>query len=505
MASRAPTTKGRGDHSDRFDRSNPPLAVVAGGCLPFTDSQSAIAFMRSMRSVAGDILAHPGAAAARLSAVARLRARLGAAGSGGVVLGARLGGAALAYAVQIVAARLLGQDGFGIYALALVWLTLLGHLSTFGIGQAMCRCIAAGLATGDRAGVRGLLRFGLGFVVAVGLVVCAVIWLAIGFAPSLVGSDYLWPILLAACAVPILALQDALEAAARAFDRPLLGIGPAYVARHAATLALLGGLAGLHLSPSPAMAVAVAVAGMLVGIALQIVLLARHVRSVVPPGSARYDIHAWLRIALPVALVDGTEALLLNADVVLLGLFCPPEAVAAYFAASRLAQILDYVRYAASAATAQRFAAQWATGRRDDLRRLIAQATLGAGGLALIGALVLVGGGRWLLGLFGPGFEEALPVLPILAAGFVVSILLGPGEDVLTMLGEERACAVVYALALVAALALAFALVPAFGIVGAAIASAAAAILRAAGLAAAAWIRLGLLIPLGLSRTQRDA
>jgi O-antigen/teichoic acid export membrane protein len=443
--------------------------------------------------------------AERRRGLAALRARLGAGGAGAAVLSARLGGAVLAYGAQVAAARLLGQDGFGVYALALVWLTLLGHLATFGIGQAICRCVSAALATGDLASVRGFLRFGVAFVAATGVVACGVIWAALGLAPGLVGSAYVWPLLLAACAIPLLAVQDALEALARAFDRPVLGIGPAYLGRHGTTLVLLAALMALPVVPSPALAVAATIAGLAAGIGLQVTLLARHVRRHVPPGPRHYAIRSWLRIALPVALVDGTEVLLLNADVILLGLFVPPDAVAAYFAASRLAQMLDYARYAASAATAQRFAADWATGRMADLRVLIAKATLGASALALVGAVGLVFLGRFLLGLFGPDFTDALPVLPILSAGIVMSILLGPGEDVLTMLGEERICAIVYALALALAIALAVALIPSWGILGAAIATAASGILRAAGLAAAAYHRLGILIPAGLSWTQRDA
>jgi O-antigen/teichoic acid export membrane protein len=205
---------------------------------------------------------------------------------------------------------------------------------------------------------------------------------------------------------------------------------------------------------------------------------------------------------LPIALVDATELLVLNADVLVVGLFLPPESVAIYFAATRIAQILDYVRYSGSAATAQRFAALAATGSQSELHRLIALVTIATSALALAGALVLWAAAPLLLTLFGPDFAPAAWLVPLLAAGIVTACVCGPGEDVLTMLGQERACALSFGLALVVNLVLLFLLVPAFGLAGAAIASAATMACRSLLLAAYAYARLGILLPLGLSWRQ---
>jgi O-antigen/teichoic acid export membrane protein len=93
----------------------------------------------------------------------------------------------------------------------------------------------------------------------------------------------------------------------------------------------------------------------------------------------------------------------------------------------------------------------------------------------------------------------------VLAAGIVTACLCGPGEDVLTMLGQERACAVSFALALAINLALLFLLVPAFGLAGAAAASAATMACRSLILAGYAYVRLGIVLPLGLSWRQAHA
>jgi O-antigen/teichoic acid export membrane protein len=225
----------------------------------------------------------------------------------------------------------------------------------------------------------------------------------------------------------------------------------------------------------------------------------RLIRRRVPPGPRRYELRRWLGTALPVALVDGTEILLLNMDVLLVGLFLPPPSVAAYYAATRLTQMLDLVRYAASAATAQRFAALFALGRAEDVVRLARRATLATAALCGAGAITLSLLAGPLLGLFGSGFAAAAPVVPIAAAGLVLAALCGPGEDLLTMTGGERVCAAVHAVALPLTLLLALVLIPTLGIVGAALATATALVGRSAALAWLAWRRLGAL-PVGSGR-----
>lgn len=452
-------------------------------------------------------LAPAGGSRPSASLLARLR-RLAAdrdGRAGGSVLAARLAGAGFAYGAQVLAARYLGQEGFGVYALALVWLTLLGHLSVGGTNQALCRYVAEDLATGASDFARGFVRFGVAFALAAGTILGSAAIAIVLLCRGWVDEAVVLPFALAFVAVPLLAVQDNLEALARALNRPLLGIGPVYLVRHGAAALIFAALMLAGAEPSLPVAIAATVAALLVGILVQVRLLRPALAAAIGPGERRFRVRAWLRTAVPIALVDATELLLLNADVLVVGLFLPPEAVATYFAATRIAQILEYVRYSATAATAPRFAALAATGRRVELHRLVALVTAGSGVLTLTGALVLSLAAPALLALFGPDFGPAAILVPILAAGMVATCLLGPGEDVLTMLGQERACATAFGLSLALHLALLFCLVPAFGLVGAAAAAAITMTCRSALLAYLAHARLGMVIPLGLSWRQPHA
>ena len=83
----------------------------------------------------------------------------------------------------------------------------------------------------------------------------------------------------------------------------------------------------------------------------------------------------------------------------------------------------------------------------------------------------------------------------VLAIGLMARAAVGPAERLLSMLGEQRVCALIYA----AALALQFGdvrvLIPRFGGMGVACATSAAIVLESALLFVAARRRLGLHVP----------
>jgi O-antigen/teichoic acid export membrane protein len=80
----------------------------------------------------------------------------------------------------------------------------------------------------------------------------------------------------------------------------------------------------------------------------------------------------------------------------------------------------------------------------------------------------------------------------IIAIGLLARASVGPAERLLNMLGERRACALVYAGSFAINIGLCVALIPGLGIAGAAIASAVALIFESASLFFVAKYRLGL-------------
>jgi O-antigen/teichoic acid export membrane protein len=77
-------------------------------------------------------------------------------------------------------------------------------------------------------------------------------------------------------------------------------------------------------------------------------------------------------VAFPIFLIEGFYFMLTNADVIIVGLYLPPEKVAVYFAAAKTMALVHFVYFAVKAAAAQRFSGL-VSGRRHcracELRR----------------------------------------------------------------------------------------------------------------------------------------
>ncbi|ODT65260.1 MAG: hypothetical protein ABS75_32270 [Pelagibacterium sp. SCN 63-23] len=422
---------------------------------------------------------------------------VGASRNGLMVIVIRIAGAGLALLAQVIASRIVGAEEFGRYSLMLVWLLLLGHGGTIGTNPLLYRYVAQYLKAGDYSAIAGLLRFAIGVVIAASatLVIIALALLYSGLLP--IEPDLVVVGALAFSAVPLLALQDFFESIARGIDRPTLGIGPAYMVRHIAIIVGVGGFFFLGFGASAATVMGATIAGLVISLIMQYALLQRYLSPIVGGRRPRYHIAEWVRTALPMAIGDAAEVLFMNADILILGIFVEPEMVAFYFAATRLAQILAYVPYGMSAATAQRMAALAEHDERDSLARLVARTTLVSGGLATLGALAVTILAVPLLTMFGPDYAGAAGLVPVLCGGIAAACLLGPGEDVLNMLGQERLASLSIAVALAVNIGLNFTLIPQMGPMGAAIASAVALILRGLLMAIFAYQRLGLLLPFG--------
>jgi O-antigen/teichoic acid export membrane protein len=408
------------------------------------------------------------------------------------VLAIRIAGAGLAYGTQVLLARLMGKAEYGIFATVWVWVTVLGHGSLWGLSQSICRFVPHYRVRGELDRARGFLTGGLVFAVlsALGLAVAglAALWLG----AEKVGASYAPAFLFALAILPLFALQDYAEAVARSFNWTTLAIAPPYLIRQG--LLGLGMVAAilLGLPAEPWVALASMLVATAVSLLVQAALLVGRLRRTLPQGPRTFRLREWVSATVPIGFVDMTSLGLTFVDVLLLGLFLPPAEVGVYFAATRILQFVVFVQYAASAATAQRFAEARSSGDEVTLRALVARtARLTAVSTTAVGA-ALLGAAPLLLALFGPGFSASFGALAILVAGIAAQSAFGPAEDVLKMLGAERLCAAIAVAALGVAVSLNLALIPAFGITGAALAMAATMVLRGVALAAAARLRLGI-------------
>jgi O-antigen/teichoic acid export membrane protein len=300
------------------------------------------------------------------------------------------------------------------------------------------------------------------------------------------------PLYIACAGLPLFTLGRLQDGIARSYDWINLALMPPYVIRSLLLIVAMGAAYALKLPTDASTAMLAAVVTTWVTVIGQTLVMNARLKKKVAPGPRSYAARAWLAASLPIFMVEGFYLLLTHADVLLLRQFRSPDEVAVYYAAAKTLALVAFVSFSVSAATAHKFSEYHVAGNKEQLSAFLADAIKWTfwPSLAATGAILALG--KPFLSLFGPQFVDGYVLMFILAVGPLARATVGPVERLLNMVGEQRACAVVYASAFATNIALCLVLIPRFGVVGAAFAISGAMILEAALLYGVAKQRLGL-------------
>jgi len=408
------------------------------------------------------------------------------------VFAVRVFGALLAYVSQVILARLLGGHDYGIYVVVWTLVVILGIFAPLGFSSSVLRLIPEYRTQPDRLQALLLASRLAGGLAATAIALFGI--LAVWLLGERITSYYVLPLVLAAVCLPLYTIGSIQDGIARAYDWPLLGMLPTYIWR---PLAILGGLVLAVALGAPATAPTACVVAIVATWSvtlLQTLVLARALPRRAPrlPAREHWNLGTWLKISLPILLVDGFFQLITSADAILVSFWRTPDEVAIYFAASKTPALAHFVYFAVRSATAHRYSALYHAGAHADLETLVGKTARWTFWPTLALCALLALAGPVLLSLFGEGFDSGYPVMLILLAGVLARASVGPVDALLTMADQQNRCAMVYAATFVLNITLNVALIPAYGLYGAAIATALAMTFEATALNHQARTRLGL-------------
>jgi O-antigen/teichoic acid export membrane protein len=420
------------------------------------------------------------------------REHAGASIRAGFAFAIRVASAGLLFVTQILLARWMGSHDFGVYVYAWTLVIILGDLAPLGFAFTAQRVIPEYRHAGDASLLRGFLKasgiFVFGSATAAGLAAVLVIHL---LGDRLADTDPV-VVTIAAGALPAYALANLFDGIARSYDRVNLALVPPYIGRPILIIGFVGAAHGLGFTTDAATAMTAAVVATWLVMLLQFVLLRRTLTLELGAGPRAYRFGPWLGVSLQIFAAWGFMTLFTYVDLVVLNAFTTPDQVAVYYASVKTLALTSFITYAVASVFAHTFVQYKVSGDQAGLERLLFLAVHLTfwPSLALTGFLLLTG--RQILGLFGPDFAVGYDLLFILSIGLMARASVGPAERVLTMLGEQRATAAIYAAAFLANVVGALVLVPRFGLHGAASAVAGAMVVEAVLLALTIRRRLGL-------------
>jgi O-antigen/teichoic acid export membrane protein len=391
----------------------------------------------------------------------------------------RIISAAIAFVSQIILARVMGEHEYGIFVFVWVLVILIGNLSCLGFHSAQIRFLPQFEAVNDFDRIRGLAMTARIFALLSSTTVAFLGYIGLSLFGDHVESYYVMPLFIALFILPMIALGDTMEGTARANSWAFVALSPTYIIRPVLILVFM--LAAVYAGePQTARTAMVAsLAATYVTTIGQFFNIKWRIHRRYEKGPIEIEFGTWFRVALPIFLIEGFGFLLTNSDTVVAGLFLNPTEVGIYFAASKTMALVQFVFFSVKAASAPRFAALYAEGERQELVRFAGRTVRWAFWPALLVGLAALAAGNFLLSMFGPGFTAGYGVMVILFVGIIIKCSVGPGEVLLTMVGEQKLCMTLYAVALAANIAFNVVLVPLYGIEGAALAAAGAMFVEA--------------------------
>lgn len=379
-------------------------------------------------------------------------------------------GAGLAFAFNVVVARLLGPEGAGLYFLALS-VTMIGSVvARLGLDNSVLRFVSAGVALQDWGRVRGAFRLAMGgALLASGVLALGCILFAAPIATRLFDAPQLaGPLRYAGAAIVSFSMMSLLSESLKGLKNIAASMLVAGALYPLFGLVLIWPAVRL-MGPQGASAAYLGATGLaaLVGWGLWRRQLAGH------EAPARFSLAELWASCRPLWLMSiVTRAILPWAPVFLLGLWADGNEAGIFGAATRVALLVSFFLVSVNTILAPKLSELFVQGDIATLRRLASRMTLGLCLLTSPLFALLIFQGSAVMQLFGPEFAQGGGVLAILAIGQAVTVLSGAAGQILMMTGQERTMGNLSLLACVALLVISWVLIPAYGMLGAAIANA---------------------------------
>lgn len=381
----------------------------------------------------------------------------------------RVFSAGLIYLSQILLARWLGSYEFGIYVYVWTLVVMVGDLGDLGLATAAQRFIPEYTRRQANDLLRGYLSRSRWIAVGSAALVAAGGVLLIRLLKPYMADYLVLPLSVALVTLPFYTIMQMQDGIARSYNWIHIALLPPFVIRHLVMLMLVS-VAWLLSFPANAETAVLAVGiALIVTVAGQTLVLNRRLSRVVAVGPRAYDTRTWLSVSLPILMVEGFYTLLTNVDILVLQQFRSPDEVAVYYAAAKTLALISFVHFAVSAAVAHRFSEYHTANDRARLEAIVTDAIKWVFWGSLAACLLILAAGRMLLWLFGSQFVDGHHLMLILTAGLLARAAIGPVERLLSMLGEQRVCATIYAVAFALNLILCVVLIPRIGVEGAAV------------------------------------
>ncbi|MEM7133285.1 MAG: flippase [Chloroflexota bacterium] len=382
-------------------------------------------------------------------------------------------GQGLVFGAQILLARLMGAEHYGVYAYVLAWVTLLFLLARLGMDTMLLRYIATYRANHEWGLMRGVVQmsnlWGLVSSLVVGSITAGIVW----FWRESLGEPLAYAFWAGCGLLPFFVLSGLCQSSLNGIKKVVLAQLPNRLIRQTLlVLLVMGGVWLIGIEMTGATAILLTIVAVLGGYGIGVYWLWRHLPEGYWSAKPIYRNREWLLTAFPLMLAAGAYMLTQKTDTLMIGAMLGTTDAGIYAVASRIAEFTSFGLTAATAIAAPHMSEFFSQKKRTELQRVVSLTTWGAIAFSIPFAVVVVVLGTWLLSLFGSAFTLGYWALVLLVAGQVANTVTGPIGVLMNMTGHQNHLLIILVGALVLNAILNYFFILSMGIAGAALATA---------------------------------
>ena len=385
----------------------------------------------------------------------------------------QLFGLGLKYGTEIIYAKILGPENYGVLSFVVGCINILTVVSTVGLTTSALKFIPHYMTKGQQSKLNDFVWFSR----SVPLVICLLVFLLYRYAvqpqlqPSMRNEILSMGLLLL---LPLITLTKIQAMVLQGFKRVRDALTPIYIHQTIAALALL--LFFVVILPGWEKLTIVLVAivtSYLVCALVQYRLIPRNGPSGRSPfrGDAHKEVGHWLSTSLPLFFSGSFAITLKYMDLIMLSNLAGDEAAGYYSAIVKTAGLIIFGTAAANKIVIPMISETWTARDFVGLERTVKTGILVSVIPGLCFALPIVLFGKLLLGLFGSDYVPFYSVLLLVVFGQLINALAGPVIFVLEVTAYQKASMLIYGFSAVFNFSMNLILIPAMGVMGAGITS----------------------------------
>lgn len=352
------------------------------------------------------------------------------------VLLIRTSGAGLAFISTLVFAQLLGAEQFGLFSLALTFITILGVFVRMGLDNVVLKQVAANLDSQPKVS-NGYLYSSVLWTILFGGTVSIFLWL---FSDSVSHKIFTKPELseilkLFSILVVPFSLVFLFSSAFKSFKRPGFALLVQTVIAPLVTLLLIGLVWLYGITVNIEYIILFVISGYSFGL-LGYIYFWR--KDFINFGIDKQSIAQLLKEGFPMLLISSGALILAWSDTIILGIYATAKEVGIYAVASRVVMVTSLVLIALNAITAPKYALFYRENNIQAIKHLAQQSFLILIATASVPIMFFVFYSEWFMGLFGAQYRTGAIILIILSVGQFVNVSFGSVGYLLSMTGREN-------------------------------------------------------------------